>query len=320
MHRRSSGYIGVEGLRCSVLGGSGFLGNHLSGELHRRGASVVCYGRTAPSLPDGIAHLQGDFSTHDAILAKAIEGSDVVYHLVTTSTPATAEANRLEDVEQNVCAAIRLLDLCVERGIPRVVFASSGGTVYGSALQPPFSERTLPQPISSYGISKLTIEHYLRLYNHAYGMRNISLRISNPFGPFQTGARNQGAIGTFARKMLSGDNIDIWGDGEVIRDYVYVSDVIDAFVRVARYSGSADVLNIGSGRGRSIKDVIASLEAVVGKPAKVTYHPRRTFDVAASVLDCDLARQELGWEATTSWTAGLVSTIEWMRTLHSNSH
>ena len=195
----------------------------------------------------------------------------------------------------------------------RIVFASSGGTVYGNSEHTPFAETTPPHPISAYGVNKLAAEHYLKIYNRNYGMKNLALRIANPFGRYQHGFKNQGVIPIFARKALSGERLKIWGDGSVTRDYIFGADVAQAMAISARYDGKEEVFNIGSGVGRSLNEVITDLSAVLGRKIEVDYADSRGFDVPVSVLDCSLAKQELGWSATSSWLTSLRITCDWIR-------
>ena len=297
-----------------VLGGGGFIGRHVCETLRRTGAQIRVMSRK--ERPDGVAAdidwLEGD--VEDApTLAQAIRGANVVFHLASAFTPGSAESRRLDDLVSNTGGTLKLLDLCVRLGVPRVVYASSGGTVYGAASLPPFREETTaPHPISAYGISKLAAEGYLTLYNRMYGMQNISLRISNPYGPYQNPTKNQGVVAVFINRMLDSEPLTVFGDGSVMRDYVYVEDVAAAFAAAATYSGLQSIFNIGSGIGVSLCDVIKRLEFALTRRAQIDYRPPRLFDVPVSVLDCTLAEEELGWRAETDWSSALRITTEWV--------
>lgn len=304
----------LDGKTYLVVGGGGFLGAQLCPLLVDLGAKVRVYGRTryydAP-LKGTEWHAGTLYDVQK--LASLLDGVEVVFHLAATSSPASAEVNRLADLNTSVGGSLGLLEVCRAVGVNRIVFASSGGTVYGNAERPPYNERTSPSPISTYGINKLAAEHFHRLYNSQHGMSNISLRIANPFGPFQSGLKNQGIVSVFARQILTGDTIRVWGDGSVQRDYIYGRDVAEAMIGAAVYGGSADTLNVGSGIGRSITEVIASLEAALDRRAKVRFLEPRKIDVKASILDCALAERELGWKATTNWPDALSQTCAWIR-------
>lgn len=304
----------LSGAVCVIVGGGGFLGANLAPALLALGAEVRVFGRTR-YFDEPLAGTRWMSGTLDEMqkLASLMDGADVVFHLAGTSTPASAEANRHEDVKGSVSGTINLLDLCRTLGVERVIFTSSGGTVYGKATDAPFAETTLPQPISTYGINKLSAEYYFQLYNRTYGMKNRVLRIANPFGRYQHGLKNQGAIPIFARRALAGKPLTIWGDGTVTRDYLYGEDVARAMIAAATYEGADAVFNIGSGIGRSLNALIADLETVLEQPIAVTYEPARGLDVPVSVLDCNRAARELDWRAESDWLAALKTTCNWVR-------
>ena len=197
------------------------------------------------------------------------------------------------------------LDAARASGVERVVFVSSGGTVYGVPEQIPIPETHPTHPICGYGIHKLSVEKYLHLYEQLHGVPYRVLRLSNPYGIEQVANRPQGVIGNFVYKALHGEPLEIWGDGSVVRDYVYIEDVMDAFLRVATHEGPARVFNIGSGEGHSIVDIREIIEEAVGRALDVTYGGARDVDVPANVLDVSLARRELRWEAHTPLLAGV---------------
>lgn len=304
----------LSGTVCAIIGGGGFLGANLAIALKAEGAEVRAFGRTryfrAPL--EGVRWMGGTLNDSQK-LSTLLDGVDVVFHLAGTSTPASAETNRVEDARSSILGTISLLDLCRNLNVNRVVFASSGGTIYGNSPNIPFSESTSPRPISTYGINKLAAEQYFQLYNRSLGMKNVVLRISNPYGPFQHGLKNQGVIPIFLRKALMRERLKIWGDGNVIRDYIFSADVAQAMVAAAQYDGNAAVFNIGSGIGRSLNQVIADLATILSHDIQVDYAPSRGFDVPASVLDCSLARRELGWSATSDWLTSLRTTADWVR-------
>lgn len=303
----------LSGSVCAIIGGGGFLGANLAMALKAEGAEVRAFGRTryfdAPL--EKVRWMSGTLDDLQK-LSILLTGVDVVFHLAGTSTPASAETNRAEDVKGSVLGTIHVLDLCRSLNVNRVVFTSSGGTIYGNAPNPPFDETTTPQPISTYGINKLAAEQYLHMYNRSYGMKNVILRIANPFGPYQHGLKNQGIIPIFLRKALMGETLKIWGDGSVTRDYVFGTDVAQAMLAAARYQGDAAVFNIGSGIGRSINDVVRDLGQVIGQDIPCEYAPARGFDVPVSVLNCSLAKRELGWSANSHWLTALQATRDWI--------
>jgi UDP-glucose 4-epimerase len=297
-----------------VVGAGGFLGTNLSLRLLAMGQEVRAFGRRSRvwNAPYAIEWIDADLADVDA-LRRAVRGVDTVYHLISTTVPSAARASPLQDVMGNLVATIRLLDECVEAGISRVVFTSSGGTVYGQVKSTPIFESAETNPISSYGVGKLAIEKYLNLYRHLGMIAPISLRIANPYGPFQLASHNQGAIAVFSRRALRHEPIEIWGDGSVVRDYLFIDDVIDALISAADFVGEESVFNIGSGIGRSLLDIVQSIEEQLGRHVEVVHKPGRAVDVPVNVLDVSRAARALQWAPKTSFQNGLSRTISWIR-------
>jgi UDP-glucose 4-epimerase len=221
------------------------------------------------------------------------------------------------DAEVNVVGTLRLLESCVRHGVSKVVFASTGGTVYGVPESVPIHEDHSTNPISSYGIVKLAIEKYLGLFHHLHGLDYAALRISNPYGPYQNPLGQQGAIGVFLHHIHEGAPITIWGDGSVVRDYLYVSDVVDALESAGGETGHR-IFNIGSGAGVSLNELLHQIAEVVGEQPEVEYVSGRALDVPASVLDVSRAGEELGWRPRTDLAEGIARTWEWVRSISSS--
>lgn len=304
----------LAGLRCLVLGAGGFLGQALMGTLRNGASDVQGYGRgMAPAALAGSPWTTAAFEDVPA-LAEALRGQEVVFHLLGSSLPHSSNADPAADVASSVIPTLRLLDLCRAAGVRRVVFASSGGTVYGVPAQVPTPEDAPTAPISAYGINKLMIEQYLHLYGHLHGLEHQVLRIANPYGPGQSPLRPQGVVAVMMRAALLGRPVEMWGTGEVTRDFVHVDDVSQAFIAAALYQGPHRIMNVGSGQGRSLNAVARDVAAVAGRPGlAVVRTPARAADVPVSVLDTDLIRRETGWAPRVDWSAGLAGTAAWMQ-------
>lgn len=256
--------------------------------------------------------VSGDF-LDEADVSAAVADVDVVFHLINATTPASANADMANDVTQNVLGSLTLLEACKAAGVQRIVYVSSGGTVYGIPSTIPTPETAPCWPITAYGISKLTIERYLHLYHHHHGLDYRILRVANPYGPHQTSRKGQGAIGAFLEKAMSGQPIEVWGDGLAARDYIHIDDVTAALEAAATHTGSERVFNIGSGRPRSLNEVIATLGEVLGTPIEIDRKPGRGIDVPVSCLDIGLAARDLGWRPTIDFADGLGRTVAWKR-------
>lgn len=297
-----------------VLGGGGFLGVNLCRRLASSGARVRAFGRRSLFQQElaGVEWRQGDFCD-TAALASAVASCATVFHLVHTYMPQSADLNMAEDARQNVIASLALLDISRKLGVKRIVFVSSGGIVYGPTAHVPTPESGATDPISAYGISKLTIEKYLRLYEHHHGLSFRVLRVANLFGPFQLPGKNQGVIAALISCALHDKEFEIWGDGSAIRDYVYVDDVVDALLLAAADQSEERIFNIGSGQGRDLRQVIAAIEAKLGIKLAVRRTERRLIDVPVSVLAIERARNVLGWSPRTPFEVGIEQTVAWWR-------
>lgn len=300
--------------RYAVLGAGGFLGSNLCRRLAQQGHYVRAFGRskTFPDALEGCEWIAGDFAD-SARVSSAINDCEVVFHFVTATTPASANVDKVTDLNANAIHTLHLLEVCRVTEVRRMVFVSSGGTVYGIPNQVPTPETAATNPITAYGISKLAIEKYLGLYEYLYGLEYRVLRVANPYGPYQIARKNQGVISAFLHRALAGKSIEMWGDGSVVRDYVFIDDVVEALMLAASHEGSSRIFNIGSGEGRSLNDIVVAMERLLGKKIWVDYRPGRPVDVPVSVLDATLAYKELGWQAHTSLGEGLRNTLEWMR-------
>jgi len=305
-----------EHAHCLVLGGRGFIGSHLVDALLAQGHRVRCFYRPSPDDAPAcdnpaLEYFEGDL-TDEARVGQALEGIDVCFHLISTTLPQSSNADPAYDVRSNVLGTVSLLTQAVSQGVKRVVFVSSGGTVYGIPSVSPIPETHATDPVCSYGITKLAIEKYLGLFRHLHGLECTVLRIANPFGERQRMRSGQGAVAVFLGKVLRGEPIEVWGDGSVVRDYIYIGDVIDSLLAAMHYSGPEYVFNIGSGRGHSINEVLQAVENVTGRPATRHYLPGRAFDVPSNVLCIERAGQLLGWAPKVGFEDGLQRFADWV--------
>ena len=303
-------------MRSIIMGGGGFIGSHLGEILLAKGDDVKIFDRPDAryleySRQQGANIITGDFFNPDDI-RRAILNCDVVYHLVSVTVPQTSNENPYYDIEANVMGTLKLLDEMRKAEIKKVVFASSGGTVYGIPKEVPIKEEHSTEPISSYGICKLTIEKYLHLYWKLYGLDYRVLRIANAYGERQAVTKTQGAISVFLDRVLQKGEITVWGDGTIMRDYIYASDIAKAFRSAALYEGEEKIYNIGSGRGYSLNDIINIIKNIAREPVLVKYEAGRPFDVPVSVLDTSRAKMYLNWQPTMELYEGISRTYEWM--------
>lgn len=301
-------------MRILVLGGCGFIGSHVVDELLSSGHEVIVFDRYPERfrspLPD-VLYCREDLGNRGELEQVLAGGIDVVIHLVSSTAPQSSNDDPIFDVQTNLVESIALFEMCIKHHVRKVVFISSGGTVYGVPQMSPVPETHPTLPLCSYGITKLAIENYLHLFYLLHGLEYVVLRVSNPYGARQDPHRKQGAAAVFMYKILKGESISVWGDGSVVRDFVHVADVARACLAAAesQYVGTC---NVGSGMGLSIRQLINELEEVTGKTANVNWLESRNFDVPEIVLDCSHIEKELSWRPQTSLHNGLSGMKDWM--------
>ena len=304
-------------MKCLVLGGGGFIGSHVVDALIDGGHRVRVFER--PRVPqyracdgDTLEWMEGDFQ-NSARVREAVQGVDTIVHLVSTTLPKGSNDDPEFDVQSNVIGSLRLLRSAVEAGVRKVVFISSGGTVYGVPVTIPIPETHPTEPRVSYAIGKLAVEKYLAVFRQEHGLDYAVLRVANPYGPRQRVDIAQGAVAVFLDAALAGRDVEIWGDGSVIRDYVHVADVARAFVLALEYGGEQRIFNIGSGQGRSLVELLDVIERAVGRPVPRRHLPARGIDVPSNVLDIARAQRELAWTPRVGLEEGVARTVEWLR-------
>ena len=305
-------------MKCIIFGGGGFIGSAIADRLLREGHEVRIFERPRVaqyrefSADEKIEWITGDFlNTND--ISNAIEGVNVVLHLISTTLPKGSNEDPIYDVNTNVVGTLQLLNAMIFRKVGRIVFISSGGTVYGNPLYLPIDELHPTNPLVSYGVTKLTIEKYLQLYEREHGIVAISLRVANPYGERQRVETAQGAVGVFLHRSISNLPIDIWGDGSVNRDYIHISDVANAFSKAIFYNGAKRVFNVSSGVGTSLNDVIREIECALNKNVVCNYLEKRDFDVPVNILSNELVRREFNWSPAVSLQLGIKITADWMK-------
>jgi UDP-glucose 4-epimerase len=292
----------------AIIGGTGFLGGALARRATAEGHAIATLSRNPGAAASGIRRILGDFRDEVA-LAQVLAGAEICVHALSCTYPGNSNDNIAQDIETNLLGTIRLLNGCVKHGVKRIIFLSSGGTVYGVPREVPISETHETYPISSYGIVKLAIENYIRLLANANGLSYAIARIANPYGGIVRKDRAQGVIPVFIEKILAGQTLTVMGDGSVVRDYLYIDDTIDAVYRLCRYQGQEAIVNIGAGVGMSIREVIQAISQEMNVNPVIDYRPARAVDVPVNILNIDRAYQLLGWRPTTSLRDGIQLTL-----------
>ena len=280
-----------------IIGGTGFIGKNIIRVLKEHNVITGCY--------DLVDKNYGDYNyignvIYDNDLDSIISEYDKIVYLITSVSPKKSMENPTESYVNDIPLLLKVLDIAKENNIKRVVFASSGGTVYGDNGNNKSKESDFNEPLNHYAICKLTSEKILEMYNKLYNMENISLRISNPFGYGQNPNSNVGAITVFANKILNNEEITLFGDGNIVRDYIDVSSVALAFYQALQCDfqtiDTTPVFNIGSGNGLSLNEIINIISETLGLEPKINYQLARKFDVSYNVLDTTKAEKYLGYK------------------------
>lgn len=294
-----------------VIGGNGFLGSHLVDQLVDAGHDVTVFGRFTHepivALPESVRVVKGDLSDRDSV-REALDGQDLVAHFASTTSPIDADSDPSLDVRTNLAATVDLLQSAVAAGVERVVFASSGGAIYGDQESSPVTEDSVPRPISPYAIGKLAIEGYLRYFRATHGLDSVSLRISNPYGPRQHPHKRQGVIPIFLHRINRGMPIEVFGDGSMVRDYLYVTDAARMITAAMNAVTSHEVYNIGSGEGASVAELVQLCREVTGRDIVVVTAPTPPAFVDRIVLDVSRFTEEFGVRASVPLREGIERT------------
>jgi UDP-glucose 4-epimerase len=302
--------------KCLVLGANGFIGSHLVDSLTDSGYEVRAFDRYPDTRTrfiknDKVELFAGNFLNRND-LARAVKDVDYVFHFVSTTTPATSENDPLIDIETNIKMSVELFQECVKQGVKKVIFPSSGGSVYGK-LADNANEETLAEPVSPYAIGKLTIEHYLRYFATKHGLEHVVYRIANPYGERQAVNAKQGVIPIFLSQIREGQPITVLGDGSMVRDYIYVKDVADMIVQSFEKT-KASTYNLSSGTGVSLNELVQVIKKVIDVEFEVKYKENNMSTFAEKiVLDTSRFTKEFGIKPKVDLKEGIRITWDFVK-------
>lgn len=308
-------------MRILVTGGAGFIASHVADAYVQAGHKVTVVdnlstGDQANLNPD-VRFIEGDI--RDAILADIFrEGKfDVVNHHAAQINVRKSLEDPVFDAQVNIIGSLNVIRLACQHNVRRVIFSSSGGAIYGEPEFFPIRETCPPQPLSPYGVAKLTTEYHLSIFQKLYGLEYVILRYSNVYGPRQISKSEAGVISIFINQILRGDVCWVNGDGEQMRDYVYVSDVVEANLKAL--AGPVEIFNIGTGRGTSVNDLIRILSDITG--CEVIHQHRAAIpgEVLKNTLDAARARDRLSWQPRVSIRDGMRQTYEYFARCHAQT-
>ena len=274
-------------MKVVVFGGCGFLGRGIVNALLESDSSldVTIVDRSAPLMEDPVSrvhYIRENFS-EKSNFAECVADADLVVHLISTSIPGNERGIR-QEIINNVLPSVRLFESCVVAGVHKILFLSSGGTVYGN-VDKPSREADPLNPVNTYGLQKMMIEHSLRMICQGSGVSYQIIRMSNPYGPGQNPQGQLGLITKLVYQILHGQTIRIFGDGSVVRDFLYISDAIRGVMDILNKGEANAIYNLGSGEGASVGHVLDLIRTVIPEEATVRYEQSRSVDVPYSVLD-----------------------------------
>ena len=320
-------------LRALVTGGAGFIGSHVSELLLGRGWTVdiiddLSTGKRE-NVPRDAKLVVADVASTEAARIVGDGGYNVVVHLAAQMDVRRSVADPVFDAQVNVLGTLHLLEAIRRAGrgaSSRIVFSSSGGAVYGDLATPPSSETAAKEPDSPYGVAKLASEYYLGYYSRIHGLDSVSVRFGNVYGPRQDPHGEAGVVAIFCGRILRGDPLTIFGDGEQTRDYVYVDDVAEAIYAAAvgriAPGGRIDerAFNVGTGVGTSVRTLASTLLEVSSTEAAIEFAPGRPGEQRHSSLSIDRAHTVLGWQPRVALRDGLRQTYSWFAARAANAN
>ncbi|OBH14545.1 NAD-dependent epimerase/dehydratase family protein [Mycolicibacter sinensis] len=313
-------------MRALVTGAAGFIGSTLVDRLRADGHPVVGLDNFATGRATNIEHLTGDadFSFVEADIVTADLGEllaryrpEVIFHLAAQIDVRHSVADPQFDASVNVLGTIRLAEAARAAGVRKLVHTSSGGSIYGTPPRYPTSEDEPTDPASPYAAGKVAGEIYLNTFRRLYGLQCSHIAPANVYGPRQDPHGEAGVVAIFAQALLEGRPTKVFGDGSNTRDYVFVDDVVDAFVRAAGPDGDGQRFNVGTGVETSDRQLHSAVAAAVGAPDDPEFHPPRLGDLKRSCLDIDRARQVLGWQPQVELADGVARTVAYFRQVKS---
>lgn len=304
--------------RVLVMGGLGFIGSHLSRLLLREGYSVRIFDKLYGSrnlisdIENKIEVEEGDAEKPEDVL-RALRNTDIAIDLIHTTVPGASMQDPVYDVQTNILSHAAWLSQLNKTNLRKIIYISSGGTVYGVPQKNPIAENHPTEPMSSYGITKLAIEKYVAMYADIYGIDYRICRPANAYGEGQHLHTGQGAVGVFLAKCLKKQPIEIWGDGTISRDYIHVADLAQAILKLINLKGDYRIFNASSGKGHSLNDIITIMRDDLQIPVKVNYVKARKFDVPVNILDNSRLIQETGWKSQIDLVSGMRRVYDYLK-------
>jgi UDP-glucose 4-epimerase len=294
-------------MKILILGGNGFIGSYLTKKLLEEYHFIRILDKVEPeNRHPEVDYFIGDWN-NESLIYKSLIDIELVFHLVSTSTPSTANINIPKDIENNLISTVKFLQCMLQMRVKKIVFFSSGGTIYGKSLKLPVSESHEISPISAYGVIKASIELYLSMFKELNGLEVMILRPSNIYGERKSLHGVHGFISTALNNLKINKPIVIWGDGSAIRDYIYIDDLTN-FCLLLTKQFVTGTYNIGFGVGYSLNEVIDLMFTITKRRVSIIYDNPRIFDIKEIVLDVEKIKNTFNWKPSVALENGIIKT------------
>ena len=306
-------------MKILVTGGAGFIGSNIVDELIQKKHKVVIVDNLATGNIKNVNKKAKFYKVSvcdkkkiDEIFKK--EKIDIVIHHAAQLDVRKSVEDPCFDADVNIKGALNILEACKNTKVKKIIFASSGGTIYGECGTKAPDEKSVANPLSPYGVAKLSVEHYIKAYSALYGLKYTILRYANVYGPRQDVNGEAGVVAIFIGRMSQNKEFFIFGDGKQLRDYVYVKDVVSANIK-SLTKGNNEVINIGTNKTTSVTKLAQELSKVIGYSNKPIFKPKRNGELFKSFLNISKAKKVLGWEPKVSIVEGLKNTVEYFKNI-----
>lgn len=304
-------------MKILITGGAGFIGSNIADALILKKHEVIIFDNLSSGKKDNInpkaKFYKADiFNKKDVLSIFNNEKPDIVIHNAAQIDVRRSVADPYADAEINILGSINILNACIENNVKKIIFASSGGTIYGECGIKAPTEELKGNPLSPYGIAKFSVEHYIKFFSSISKLKYTILRYGNVYGPRQDPKGEAGVIAIFAAKMIKGEDIIVFGDGKQMRDYVFISDIVDANIKSLKNANN-EILNIATSKAVSVNELVKVMSEALDYKGKIIYKPKRDGELFKSFLNIKKAGKVLNWKPEMDLRKGILKTLDFFK-------